>query len=112
MAFGAAMVPVFFTYSGWNAAVYIAGEVREPERNLHRSLWLATGLVTLIYLGLNAVFLYSAPVQVLAGKAEIGAIAAEALGGNALRQAVSVLVALALFTSISSMVMAAVSPSR
>lgn len=105
-AFAVTLVWISFAYSGWNAAVYIAGEVREPERNLHRSLWLGTGVVTLIYLALNAVFLYSAPAQALAGKAEIGAIAAEALGGNALRQAVSVLVALALFTSISAMVMA------
>jgi amino acid transporter len=105
-AFAVTLVWISFAYSGWNAAVYIAGEVREPERNLHRSLWLGTGVVTLIYLALNAVFLFSAPAQVLAGKAEIGAIAAEALGGTALRQAVSVLVALALFTSISSMVMA------
>jgi len=105
-AFAVTLVWISFAYSGWNAAVYIAGEVREPERNLDRSLWLATGLVTLIYLALNAVFLYSAPAQTLAGKAEVGAIAAEALGGTALRQAVSVLVGLALFTSISSMVMA------
>jgi len=105
-AFAVTLVWISFAYSGWNAAVYIAGEVREPERNLHRSLWLATGVVMLIYLALNAVFLYSAPAQTLAGKAEIGAIAAEALGGTALRQAVSVLVALALFTSISAMVMA------
>jgi APA family basic amino acid/polyamine antiporter len=105
-AFAVTLVWISFAYSGWNAAVYIAGEVREPERNVHRSLWLATGLVTLVYLALNAVFLYSAPAEALAGKAEIGAIAAEALGGAALRHAVSVLVALALFTSISSMVMA------
>jgi APA family basic amino acid/polyamine antiporter len=105
-AFAVTLVWISFAYSGWNAAVYIAGEVRAPERNLHRSLWLATGLVTLIYLALNAVFLYSAPAQELAGKAEVGAIAAEALGGAALRQGVSVLVALALFTSISSMMMA------
>jgi APA family basic amino acid/polyamine antiporter len=105
-AFAVTLVWISFAYSGWNAAVYVAGEVREPERNLHRSLWLATGVVTLVYLALNAVFLYSAPARVLAGKAEIGAIAAEALGGTALRQAVSVLVALALFTSISAMVMA------
>jgi APA family basic amino acid/polyamine antiporter len=105
-AFAVTLVWISFAYSGWNAAVYIAGEVREPERNLHRSLWLATGLVTLIYLALNAIFLYSAPAPELAGKAEVGAIAAEALGGTALRQGVSVLVALALFTSISSMVMA------
>ncbi len=105
-AFAVTLVWISFAYSGWNAAVYIAGEVREPERHLHRSLWLGTGVVTLIYLALNAVFLYSAPAQALAGKAEIGAIAAEAHGGNALRQAVSVLVTLALFTSISAMVMA------
>jgi APA family basic amino acid/polyamine antiporter len=105
-AFAVTLVWISFAYSGWNAAVYVAGEVRDPERNLHRSLWLATGLVTLIYLALNAVFLYAAPAQELAGKAEVGAIAAEALGGTALRQAVSVLVTLALFTSISSMVMA------
>jgi APA family basic amino acid/polyamine antiporter len=105
-AFAVTLVWISFAYSGWNAAVYIAGEVREPERNLHRSLWLATGVVTLVYLALNAVFLYSAPASLLAGKPEVGAIAAEALGGSALRRAVSVLVALALFTSISSMVMA------
>jgi len=104
-AFAVTLVWISFAFSGWNAAVYVAGEVREPERNLHRSLWLATGLVTAIYLALNAVFLYSAPVAALAGKAEIGAIAAEALGGVGLRQLISVLVSLALFTSISSMVM-------
>ena len=105
-AFAVTLVWISFAYSGWNAAVYVAGEVRDPERNLHRSLWLATALVTLIYLGLNAVFLYSTAPSELAGKAEVAAIAAGALGGDALRGAVSGLVALALFTSISAMVMA------
>ncbi len=105
-AFAVTLVWISFSYSGWNAAVYVAGEVRDPDRNLHRSLVLATGLVTILYLGLNAVFLYSAPVSELAGKAEVGAIAAEAIGGPGLRRAISVLVALALFTSISSMIMA------
>ncbi len=105
-AFAVTLVWISFAYSGWNAAVYVAGEIRDPEHNLHRSLWLATALVTLVYLGLNAVFLYAAPPGQLAGKAEVAAIAAEALGGDALRRAVSALVALALFTSISAMVMA------
>ncbi len=105
-AFAVTLVWISFSYSGWNAAVYVAGEVRDPDRNLHRSLVLATGLVTILYLGLNAVFLYSAPVSELAGRAEVGAIAAEAIGGPGLRRAISVLVALALFTSISAMVMA------
>ena len=108
-AFAVTLVWISFAYSGWNAAIYVAGEIRDPEKNLQRSLWLATALVTLISLGLNAVFLYSAAPEELAGKAEVAAIAAEALGGGGggtLRRAVSALVALALFTSISAMVMA------
>ncbi len=104
-AFAVTLVWISFAYSGWNAAVYVAGEVRDPEWTLPRSLLLATGIVTLVYLALNAVFLYGAPAEALAGRPEVGAIAAEHLGGPALRRALSVLVALALFTSISSMVM-------
>jgi APA family basic amino acid/polyamine antiporter len=99
-AFAVTLVWISFAYSGWNAAVYVAGEVRDPDRNLLRSLILATGLVTVVYLGLNAVFLYSAPPGTLAGRAEIGAIAAEALGGPGLRRAVSVRLALARFPSL------------
>lgn len=79
---------------------------KDPQRNLVRSLILGTACVTVVYLALNTVFLYAAPPSELAGKAEVAAIAAEALGGRALRQAVSGLIALALFTSISSMMMA------
>lgn len=105
-AFAVTLVWISFSYSGWNAAVYLGGEVRRPERNLTRSLLLATLLVTCIYVALNAVFLYAVPREALAGEVEVGAIAAEALGGPGLRAGLSALVALALFTSISSMVMA------
>ncbi len=105
-AFAMTLVWVSFAYSGWNAAVYVAGEIRDPERNLPRALLLATGLTTVLYVALNAVFLYSAPAAALAGRAEIGAVAAQAIGGDALRRLLSGLVTLALFTSISSMIMA------
>jgi APA family basic amino acid/polyamine antiporter len=105
-AFAVTLVWISFAYSGWNAAVYIAGEVRDPERNVKRSLLVATLAVTAIYLALNAIFLYAAPPEALAGKAEVGAVAAEALGGVGLRRLVSILVSIALFTSISSMAMA------
>jgi len=105
-AFAVTLVWISFSYSGWNAAVYVAGEMRDPERDLPRALMLATAVVTLAYVSLNAVFLYAAPADALAGKAQVGAIAAEFLGGPGLRRALTVLVALALFTSISSMVMA------
>jgi len=104
-SFAVTLVWISFAYSGWNAAVYVGGEVVDPDRNLPRSLALATLIVTALYLSLNAVFLYSAPVSELVGRADIGAVAADALGGAPLRRALSALVGLALFTSISSMVM-------
>ena len=60
-AFATTLVWVYLAYSGWNAAVYIGGEVENPQRNLPRSLLIGTSIVVLLYLGLNAVFLYSAP---------------------------------------------------
>jgi APA family basic amino acid/polyamine antiporter len=104
-AFAVTLVYVSFCYSGWNAVVYLASEVRDPDRNLQRSILWGSGCVVLCYLALNYVFVHSAPVSELAGRAEIGAIAGEALGGSWLRRAVTALVALALFTSISAMVM-------
>ena len=105
-AFGVSLVWISFSYSGWNAAVYVGGEVRDAERNLPRALLLGTVLVTLLYLALNAVFVFAAPVEQLAGRLEIGRIAGEHLGGPVLANAVSALVALTLMMSVSSMVMA------
>ncbi|MBI5506402.1 MAG: amino acid permease [Deltaproteobacteria bacterium] len=104
-AFGLALVWVSFSYSGWNAAVYIGGEIRDPERNLPRSLVIGTAVVTLLYVALNAVFVFSAPVATLSGQLEVGRIAAQALGGVGCAEAVTALIALALATSVSSLVM-------
>jgi basic amino acid/polyamine antiporter, APA family len=105
-AFAASLVWVSFSYSGWNAAVYLGGEVRNPERNLPRALLWGTGIVTILYLGLNAVFVFSAPTEALAGKLDIGRVAAEAIGGLRAGLTISILVALALLTSVSSLTMA------
>jgi basic amino acid/polyamine antiporter, APA family len=100
------LVWVMFSYAGWNAAIYIGGEVRDPEKNLPRALAIGTVLVTALYVALNAVFVYSTPVAALAGKLEIGRIAAESLGGAGWGIAVTLIVALALISSVSSMMMA------
>ena len=104
--FAVSMVWVSFSYSGWNAAVYIASEVRDPERNLPRAMALGVVVVMAVYLALNAVFVFAAPVEELAGKLDIGRVAARALGGDTLAEWVTGLIALALATSISSMTMA------
>jgi APA family basic amino acid/polyamine antiporter len=105
-AFAVSLVWISFSYAGWNAAVYLGSEIRDPQRNLPRSLLLGTGLVTVLYLALNAVFLFSAAPAELAGKLEVGRIAAHALGGVVWANAVTGLIALALATSVSSMMMA------
>ena len=61
-----ALVPVMFAYSGWNAASYVAEEVRSPGRNVPLALGLGTAAVVAIYLGLNALYLYAMPVGDLA----------------------------------------------
>jgi APA family basic amino acid/polyamine antiporter len=61
-----ALIPIMFTYSGWNAGAYVAEEVRDPERNVPLALGLGTLAVIVIYLSLNALYLYALPVPELA----------------------------------------------
>ncbi len=61
-----AFIPVMFTYSGWNAAAYMAEEIRDPGRNVPRSLLLGTAVVTAIYLLINVLYLYVIPIGELA----------------------------------------------
>jgi len=63
-------------------------------------------LVTVLYLSLNAVFVYAAPITELAGKLDVGRLAAEAIGGPSLGNAAAALICLALLTSVSSLTMA------
>src|SRR5213078_4596353 len=64
--YAGALVYVSFAYSGWNAAAYIAGEIKQPQRTLPRALLLGTGIVMLLYLSLNLVFLYAVPPEAMA----------------------------------------------
>jgi len=56
-AFGAALIPVMFSFGGWQNANYVAEEIRDPRKNLPRSLILGTALVVLIYVFVNWVYL-------------------------------------------------------
>jgi APA family basic amino acid/polyamine antiporter len=81
-AFGLALSPVLFSYLGWNSSVYVASEIREPGRNVPRSLFLGVGICTGLYLLVNAVYLYAVPVAELQGVANAGESAARALFGG------------------------------
>ncbi len=100
---------ISFAYSGWNAAAYIAGEMKEPARNLPRALFIGTAIVTVLYLLLNLVFLYAAPAAELSAPItgqEVGTSAAKALFGTSAGTWLSTLIALALVSAVSAMVMA------
>jgi len=105
--FAGTLVWVSLSFSGFNAAVYVAGEARDPARSVPRALMGGTACVAVLYLLLNAVFLFAAPPLSVAGQAEVAGVAAGALGGPALRRAVEALIALSLVTAITSMVLAA-----
>ena len=105
-AFAVALVYVSFAYSGWNAAVYLAGEVREPSRTVPRALLVGTAAVMALYLALNVVFLAAAPPGDLAGVVEVGHVAAVRLLGPRAGAALSALVAVVLAASVSAMLMA------
>ena len=61
-----AFIPVMFTYSGWNAAAYMAEEIRDPGRNVPRSLLMGTAIVIAVYLFINVLYLFVIPIGELA----------------------------------------------
>jgi APA family basic amino acid/polyamine antiporter len=101
-----ALVPVMFSYSGWNAAVYVAEEVRSPARNLPRALGLGTITVVLLYLALNALYLRVVPSNALAGSISVGALAAASLFGSAAGTIFGALAIIIVLGSLSAMTLA------
>jgi APA family basic amino acid/polyamine antiporter len=102
---GVALLFVMFAYSGWNGASYIAEEVKEPGRTLPRALLAGTLTVMVIYLLVNALFFYAAPVAELRGVIPVGEVAAERLFGAGAAPWLSGLIALALLSSLSAYIL-------
>ncbi len=101
--FAVSLVYVMYSYAGWNAATYIVGEIRNPQRNVPKAIALGTLLVTVLYLALNATFLNAAPMSELAGKLDVGHVAAEHIFGITGGKIMSGLICLGLASSISAM---------
>ncbi|WP_425395955.1 APC family permease [Aeoliella sp.] len=103
--FAVQLTYVYMAYSGFNAAVYVSEEVRDAERNVPRSMVLGTLLVTVLYLALNAVFVFSGPIEDLAGQDDIAALAMGILGGPTAEVCTRLLICAALATSVSALTM-------
>ena len=102
-AFAVSLAFVMYSYAGWNAVTYIAGEVRDPKRTLPYSVIVAVATVTLLYVGLNAVFLYSTPVDQLSGQIDVAVIAGQHIFGDIGGRIVGALICIGLVSTISAM---------
>lgn len=104
--FAVALIYVNYAYTGWNAATYLTSELEDPQQSLTRILVIGTVTVMLLYLLLNFTFLYVAPMSAMAGKIEVGYVAAQHVFGSAGAAIMGVVLALLLISTVSAMVLA------
>jgi basic amino acid/polyamine antiporter, APA family len=102
-AFAVALVYVMYSYSGWNASAYISSEIKRPEKIVPRSLLAGTGLVLVIYVLLNAIFLATTPAEELKGQLEVALIAGKHIFGENGGRFAGAIICLGLVAAISSM---------
>lgn len=105
-AFANSLVWISLSYSGFNAAAYVTGEVHDAKRNVMRGMVIGTLLTLVLCVVLNAIMLYSAEIETLSGQPQIAALAAEAISGDTGRRVIEIVIALSLLTSITAMAMA------
>ena len=95
---------IYLAYSGWNAATYVAEELKQPARTLPLSLALGTALVTALFLALNVLFVYAVPLEKLKGEPAVGALAAKYLFGPQVAGVFWAAMALSLLATVNAMI--------
>jgi APA family basic amino acid/polyamine antiporter len=104
--FGAAFIPVIFAYAGWNVVIYMAGEVREPHRNVPRALLWANLLVIFLYLSINAVYLYGVPPAKMQGALRVSEVATTALFGYETSSLITAIITVSILGALNVTIMA------
>ncbi len=102
---GTAMMFVNFSYRGWNASAYIAGEVKNPRRTLPISLLGGTLIVILLYLAINLFIFYAVPYEILNGQIPVVEIASVRVFGAWMGKGLSFMISLALLSSLSAFIL-------
>jgi len=101
---GLSLMWIMFAYSGWNASTYLGAEIRNPSKILPRSLIIGTGIVLLLYLGLNVLYIYGINPEEMKGVISVGGLAMGNLFGKSADTLFSLLIAFALFSSLSAFI--------
>lgn len=100
-----ALIPVLFAYSGWNAATYVSGEMRDPRRGLGRALALGTAICVVLYVAVNATYLRALPLPALSAATNPAHDTALRLGGEGAARLLSPLVAVCVLSSLQATVL-------
>ena len=100
--FAISLIWVSYAYTGWNSAVYIAGEIENPKINIPKSMIVATMFVTALYLLLNYIFLYTTPIELMIGKVEVGYISGQQIFGHFGGKLISLGISILLLSTVSS----------
>jgi APA family basic amino acid/polyamine antiporter len=93
---------IYVAYSGWNAATYVAEELKHPARTLPLSLTYGTALVAALFIALNVLFIYAVPLDEMKGVVAVGALAARHLFGPAVAGVFSAAMALSLLATVNA----------
>jgi len=101
---GLSLMWIMFAYSGWNASAYIGSEIKNPSKNLPRSLIMGTGIVIFLYFCLNLFYVYAIPPKDMGGVISIGGLAVGNLFGRSFENLLSILISFALFSSLSAFI--------
>lgn len=104
-----AMVPIMYTYSGWDATAYVAGEIKDPRRTIPFSLFMGTLMVALVYMALACLYIYAIPVTGLDTspdkKVKIVTAASEVLFGSGVAKFVGGVVAVSILGTLSATIL-------
>jgi basic amino acid/polyamine antiporter, APA family len=95
---------VSYSYSGWNAAAYILNEIKDPLKNTPKALVAGTGIVVLLYMMINFIFLFAVPIPELAGKIEVGYVFTQKILGHQAGAIMGLIISFLLISSVSSMI--------
>jgi len=103
--FAVSLIFVSFAHSGWNAASYLGSEIKEPSRNIPIALFTGTLLVLILYLLLNAVYIYALPAGRMSGVLEIGSMSASSLFGENIGKYFGGAIAIGILSALSAMIL-------
>ncbi len=102
---GVALIAVFWAYDGWVYVTFVAGEIKEPQRNLPRSLIWGMALVGTVYIAINAVYLYALPMREIAAHEAVAQTAAVSMFSARVAPWLSFMVALSCFGAMAPCLM-------